>query len=294
MGAGRRTSRCFAELAIQRLDRLEAALEGLILATPAPGCWTTPLRTTSRSPSPSWPTDVDHSCLRADAPVFVPYVDELLSSNCPDALQMAEEVTLYDAVDNPIPDPHQAPLATVAQNHDETPALKVEPEVSEAADADAFYADDVPPLDSHTMVEHPRWEEFLLFCGRLHSNVRYAISLDNFMNYLGAFGPAVPMDAISAGSLASVDEDATGPSDSLPDPPPSEGPSAADVQAVRGLLDKSIGIAFRALRRLPPNSDTARLKEFLSYVMKTKDAASFEDAQVLCAGLDELIRTATL
>ena len=64
MGAGKRTSRCLAELVIQRMDRLEAALGQLLLSTPAPGCWPA----------------LQGSLLRADAPEFVPYVDELSHS----------------------------------------------------------------------------------------------------------------------------------------------------------------------------------------------------------------------
>lgn len=64
MGAGKRTSRCLAELVIQRMDRLEAALGQLLLSTPGPGCWPA----------------LQGSLLRADAPEFVPYVDELSHS----------------------------------------------------------------------------------------------------------------------------------------------------------------------------------------------------------------------
>jgi len=57
------------------------------------------------------------------------------------------------------------------------------------------------PLDSRSMTEHPKWNDFDLFCSRLHSNVRYDLTLDNFKNFLGEYGPTVPFDAISSGSF---------------------------------------------------------------------------------------------
>lgn len=68
MGAGKRTSRSLAELVVARLDRLELLVQRVacLQSGLAPGVW---------------PCSAPSSPLRADAPDFVPYVDELSAAS---------------------------------------------------------------------------------------------------------------------------------------------------------------------------------------------------------------------
>mmetsp|Transcript_138026 Transcript_138026/g.428976 ORF Transcript_138026/g.428976 Transcript_138026/m.428976 type:complete len:327 (+) Transcript_138026:52-1032(+) len=182
-------------------------------------------------PLPPLPTD-SAFCWNLAASTFVPssepfeWCDELITASPADAIKneklmdthVSDEVREH-RFSGPIHDVPQGDCGDIP--HYEFQDKRISDELSEHSSwvsgidelagsqvydqlEEHFCGKSEPSTGACALSEHPRWGDFLLYCGRLHFNVRYAKSESNFKILLGESDDA--FDAIPLGSWAPPDE----------------------------------------------------------------------------------------